>query len=117
MPKARHEDPDADRGQEHERSPDEDRGRLPEVLSCSANPEGGHGHGSEEDEDVDAHDPSAQHLRREGLDESVAQIEYEDLRDARGIVLEGETYFWRVTAVLADGRQLVSKLAEFSIRK
>ncbi len=37
--------------------------------------------------------------------------------DARGIVLEGETYFWRVTAVLEDGRELVSKLAEFSIRK
>ena len=37
--------------------------------------------------------------------------------DARGVVLEGETYFWRVTAVLEDGRELVSKLAEFSIRK
>lgn len=30
---------------------------------------------------------------------------------------EGETYFWRVTAVLGDGQEMVSKLAEFSIRK
>ena len=37
--------------------------------------------------------------------------------EARGVVLEGETYFWRVTAVLEDGREPVSKMAEFSIRK
>ena len=37
--------------------------------------------------------------------------------DARGVILGGETYFWRVTAVLEDGREIVSKLAEFSIRK
>lgn len=37
--------------------------------------------------------------------------------DARGNLLEGETYFWRVTAVLEEGEELVSRLAEFSIRK
>ena len=37
--------------------------------------------------------------------------------EARGVILEGETYFWRVTAVLEDGKELISKLAEFSIRK
>ncbi len=37
--------------------------------------------------------------------------------DARGVILGGETYFWRVKAVLEDGREIVSKLAEFSIRK
>jgi hypothetical protein len=37
--------------------------------------------------------------------------------EARGVIFEGETYFWRVTAVLEDGQELVSKLAEFSIRK
>ena len=37
--------------------------------------------------------------------------------EARGVIPEGETYFWRVTAVLEDGQERVSKLAEFSIRK
>lgn len=37
--------------------------------------------------------------------------------DVRSTVQEGETYFWRVTAVLEDGQEIVSKLAEFSIRK
>lgn len=37
--------------------------------------------------------------------------------DARRIILGGETYFWRVTAVLEDGQGIVSKLAEFSIPK
>jgi hypothetical protein len=37
--------------------------------------------------------------------------------EARRVILEGETYFWRVTVVLEDGAELISKLAEFSIRK
>jgi len=37
--------------------------------------------------------------------------------EARGVILGGETYFWRVTVVLEDGAELISKLAEFSIRK
>ncbi len=36
--------------------------------------------------------------------------------EAGRVLHEGEGYFWRVTAVLEDGRELVSKLAEFSIR-
>lgn len=36
---------------------------------------------------------------------------------ARRVILEGEPYFWRVTAALEDGQEIVSKLAEFSIRK
>ena len=37
--------------------------------------------------------------------------------EARGVIFKGETYFWRVTAVLEEGEELVSRLAEFSIRK
>lgn len=37
--------------------------------------------------------------------------------EARGVIFKGETYFWRVTAVLEKGEELVSRLAEFSIRK
>jgi len=37
--------------------------------------------------------------------------------DARGIVLKGETYFWKVLAVLEDGQEFASKLAEFSVQK
>jgi len=37
--------------------------------------------------------------------------------EVRGVILEGETYFWRITVVLEDGAELISKLAEFSIRK
>jgi hypothetical protein len=37
--------------------------------------------------------------------------------EARGVIFEGETYFWRVTAVLEDGTELTSRLAEFSVRK
>ena len=37
--------------------------------------------------------------------------------DARRVILGGETYFWRITAVLEDGQEVLSKLAEFSIRK
>ena len=37
--------------------------------------------------------------------------------EARGIMTAGETYFWRVTAVLTDGKELASRLAEFSIKK
>ncbi len=37
--------------------------------------------------------------------------------EARGVIFEGETYFWRVTVVLEDGAELISRLAEFSIRK
>lgn len=37
--------------------------------------------------------------------------------EARGVIFKGETYFWRVTAVLEDGAERISKLAEFSIRK
>lgn len=32
-------------------------------------------------------------------------------------VQRGGTYFWRVTAVLADGQEIVSKAAKFSIRR
>ncbi|HOW85206.1 MAG TPA: hypothetical protein P5119_08845 [Candidatus Aminicenantes bacterium] len=37
--------------------------------------------------------------------------------DARGAIRPGESYFWRVTAVLKDGQELASKLAEFSVGK
>jgi hypothetical protein len=37
--------------------------------------------------------------------------------EVRGVIFAGETYFWRVTVVLEDGAELISKLAEFSIRK
>ena len=37
--------------------------------------------------------------------------------EARGVIFEGETYFWRVTVVLEDGEELISRLAEFSVRK
>lgn len=37
--------------------------------------------------------------------------------EARGVVLAGETYFWRVTAVLEDGEELLSRLSEFSLRR
>ncbi len=47
----------------------------------------------------------------------ISDAETELPAEDRGIILEGETYFWRVTAVLEDGREPVSKLAEFSIRK
>ncbi len=44
-----------------------------------------------------------------------AQLKLPD--DARRVILGGETYFWRVTAALDDGQEILSKLAEFSIRK
>jgi hypothetical protein len=37
--------------------------------------------------------------------------------EAQGSVHAGETYFWRVTAVLDEDGERASKLAEFSIRK
>jgi len=37
--------------------------------------------------------------------------------DARQHVPAGQSYFWRVTAILEDGQELASKLSEFSVRK
>jgi hypothetical protein len=32
-------------------------------------------------------------------------------------LIAGKTYFWRVTAVMEEGQEVVSKLSEFSIRE
>ena len=37
--------------------------------------------------------------------------------EARVTMIAGEAYFWRVTAVLTDGKELNSRLAEFLIKK
>lgn len=37
--------------------------------------------------------------------------------EAHSVMLKGETYFWRVTAIPDDGSEMVSRLGEFSIRK
>ena len=37
--------------------------------------------------------------------------------EARSVVLKGEIHFWRVTAALDDGSEMVSTLGEFSIRR
>lgn len=47
----------------------------------------------------------------------ISDAETELPAEARGVIFDGETYFWRVTAVLEEGEELVSRLAEFSIRK
>ena len=47
----------------------------------------------------------------------ISDAETERPAEARGVIFDGETYFWRVTAVLEEGEELVARLAEFSIRK
>lgn len=69
--------------------------------------------------------PEAARYTVELFDNSLAKvwrssIALEDVRlkfpaEARAIPHAGETYFWRVTATLDDGRDVLSKLSEFSI--
>jgi hypothetical protein len=47
----------------------------------------------------------------------IADAGTEPPAEAIGVMIAGEIYFWRVTAVLTDGRELASRLAEFSIRR
>jgi hypothetical protein len=63
---------------------------------------------------VELFDRSLDRVWRSG---SISEAGTELPAEARGIVFEGETYFWRVAAVLTDGKELLSKLAEFSISK
>ncbi len=59
------------------------------------------------------------------FDRSLAKLwrsaDLEDARlmlpaEAKALVREGESYFWRVTATLDNGREVPSKLAEFTVR-
>ncbi len=63
---------------------------------------------------VELFDRSLEKVWRSG---PMAEARVELPEDARGVILAGETYFWRVTAILQDGRELVSKLGEFSVKK
>jgi hypothetical protein len=67
--------------------------------------------------------PKAAGYRVELFDKSLARLwrsaSLSDVRmllpaEARGVLSEGQTYFWRVTASLEDGREIPSKLAEFA---
>ena len=47
--------------------------------------------------------------------ESASSPSFELPEDARRGLVAGRTYFWRVTAMIGDGQETVSKLGEFSI--
>jgi hypothetical protein len=60
---------------------------------------------------VELFDKSLARLWRSG---SLSDVRMELPAEARSVLSEGQTYFWRVTASLDDGREVPSKLAEFS---
>ncbi|MEN6559939.1 MAG: hypothetical protein ABFD52_04095 [Acidobacteriota bacterium] len=58
-----------------------------------------------------------QSLQKTWQSDPVTETRLKLPEEARDAVPAGQTYFWRVTAVLEDGQELASKLSEFSVRK
>jgi hypothetical protein len=70
--------------------------------------------------------PKAAGYRVELFDASLAKLWQSDSLEEAGLKLpaearaalrEGESYFWRVTAILDDGQEVPSKLAEFTVSR